>query len=664
MNFNQTQGIGTVMLYHGMYGTDADAVWQLEASTNNGSTWTAYVSPTYTATSSTFALQTIPVNLQGNVRFRIVKISGGTRINIDDIYVTDFALTTGTVAVLDCDGTASVPFTYTVGPFSGATFTAQLSDASGSFASPVTIGTLASNNSGSQTIAATLPTNRVYGTGYRIRVISTGPVATGTDNGTNLTLYAPLTVSAGTDQTVCGATTLTATVSGGKTPYSYDWNESGSPNAPTYGVSAPASGSPKTYTLDVLDDLACLLSDDVVVTYGAPTAIPTAQGTYSATAGIADGSWTHYCDCPNNLRLLSLEQGSWAPGTLVTGTPATGEYAVRVDVAPATTMPAYTPSAPTPVSITAPYVQYAGWKVMNRTWDVLLNNAGQEPGSAVGVRSYYTTADFDAVRGATTGIGAGEHTKLTFYKLKDLGATSAAALAGGHSAVTAANFVEFNLTANPGIWAYTSVGDDVHQAEYQVNEFSGGGGGGAPNGTGAFPVELTSFTGTPVSNAVLLEWATASEQNSALFVIERSADNVVFEAIGELSAAGNSSSLRSYAFTDLSPISGINTYRLRQLDTDGAEHLSSTIEVTYMPGLTALSLAPNPAAAGERLSILGGSATQEITLTLTTPEGKEVSRTVLSANMRTVALPALPAGVYLYSLMQDGITARGRIILQ
>lgn len=92
MNFNLTTGLGTVTLRHGMYGSDANATWRLEASTDNGSTWTAYQSASYTSTSSTFATQTITVNVAGNVRFRLIKMSGAStlRINFDDIYITPF----------------------------------------------------------------------------------------------------------------------------------------------------------------------------------------------------------------------------------------------------------------------------------------------------------------------------------------------------------------------------------------------------------------------------------------------------------------------------------------------------------------------------------------------------------------------------------------------
>lgn len=59
---------------------------------------------------------------------------------------------------------------------SGNVFTAQLSDASGSFASPTTLGTLASVNSGS--IVANIPPSISLGTGYRIRVVSSSPAIT------------------------------------------------------------------------------------------------------------------------------------------------------------------------------------------------------------------------------------------------------------------------------------------------------------------------------------------------------------------------------------------------------------------------------------------------------------------------------------------------------
>jgi len=70
---------------------------------------------------------------------------------------------------------------------SGNVFTAQLSDASGSFASPVAIGTINSQVSG--TISATIPSGTLEGTAYRIRIVSSNPSGSGDNNGTDLTIH-------------------------------------------------------------------------------------------------------------------------------------------------------------------------------------------------------------------------------------------------------------------------------------------------------------------------------------------------------------------------------------------------------------------------------------------------------------------------------------------
>jgi hypothetical protein len=73
----------------------------------------------------------------------------------------------------------------------GNIFTAQLSDATGSFASPVNIGSVVSTIGG--TINATIPSNTAAGSGYRIRVVSDNPAVTGSDNGSDITIGAPST---------------------------------------------------------------------------------------------------------------------------------------------------------------------------------------------------------------------------------------------------------------------------------------------------------------------------------------------------------------------------------------------------------------------------------------------------------------------------------------
>jgi len=100
-------------------------------------------------------------------------------------YMSD-ALITGPVASTVCAGESLTISYNTATPYfnSGNVFTAQLSNAAGSFASPLTIGTVTSITAG--TITVTIPSGTPPGTGYRIRVTGSSPAGTGTDNGTDI----------------------------------------------------------------------------------------------------------------------------------------------------------------------------------------------------------------------------------------------------------------------------------------------------------------------------------------------------------------------------------------------------------------------------------------------------------------------------------------------
>jgi len=98
------------------------------------------------------------------------------------------SISTGTIEPLDyLPGEAvSVPYTASGSFESGNLFTAELSDAMGSFVSAVPIGTLSATSSGN--ISAAFPGNTPYGTAYRIRVTSSNPALIGTDNGSDITV--------------------------------------------------------------------------------------------------------------------------------------------------------------------------------------------------------------------------------------------------------------------------------------------------------------------------------------------------------------------------------------------------------------------------------------------------------------------------------------------
>ena len=104
---------------------------------------------------------------------------------------------------------------------------------------------------------------------------------------------------------------------------------------------------------------------------------------------------------------------------------------------------------------------------------------------------------------------------------------------------------------------------------------------GEVGSTIVLPVKLTSFAVQKQGAAVQLKWSTASEQNNAYFEVQRSTDGQTFTSIGTKAGAGNSHSVLDYFFTDHVPSSGVNYYRLNQVDLDGKSTLSNPVAIDF-----------------------------------------------------------------------------------
>ncbi|RAK63480.1 hypothetical protein DLM85_20970 [Hymenobacter edaphi] len=114
-------------------------------------------------------------------------------------------------------------------------------------------------------------------------------------------------------------------------------------------------------------------------------------------------------------------------------------------------------------------------------------------------------------------------------------------------------------------------------------------------GTNPLPVTLTGFTAQRQGEGALLKWTTAQEKNSAYFEVQRSTNGgQEFEAIGQVQAAGHSSTGRQYAFQDARRPVGPVYYRLRQVDRDGTATLSEVRVLSGSAVFTA-TVFPNPA---------------------------------------------------------------------
>lgn len=148
----------------------------------------------------------------------------------------------------------------------------------------------------------------------------------------------------------------------------------------------------------------------------------------------------------------------------------------------------------------------------------------------------------------------------------DLGGTGTAA---GTGSITSSNFSGFNT--------YFTLANN-------------------PGGSNPLPVKFVNFDGKSAENTALLNWSTSSEENSDYFEIQRSTDGAAFEPIGVVKAAGFSTELVQYEFTDHQPVHGTNYYRLRQVDMDGHQEMTHVVAITF--NKTSMQVFPNPIQAG------------------------------------------------------------------
>ncbi len=110
------------------------------------------------------------------------------------------------------------------------------------------------------------------------------------------------------------------------------------------------------------------------------------------------------------------------------------------------------------------------------------------------------------------------------------------------------------------------------------------------------PVELLSFKGKAKEEYNELNWVTATESNNSGFEVERSTSGFDWVKIGFVAGAGNSVSIKTYAYQDKNITLDGYYYRLKQIDFNGKYSYTKTIYISrkVQNAGTVKSIFPNP----------------------------------------------------------------------
>jgi hypothetical protein len=162
---------------------------------------------------------------------------------------------------------------------------------------------------------------------------------------------------------------------------------------------------------------------------------------------------------------------------------------------------------------------------------------------------------------------------------------------------------------------------------------------------------------------VILEWATASEENFDFFNLERSENGVEFKSIRSEPGAGGKGKLTKYSYTDYLEKSGRYYYRLKSVDLDRTFEYSKIISVTTQGFEEAgFIVYPNPAIT-EDLFYVNSSIAQS-QLMLLDALGKSYVVANIKAGKNEIPLDhSIPNGMYFVKIVGSNRSENTKLII-
>jgi len=186
---------------------------------------------------------------------------------------------------------------------------------------------------------------------------------------------------------------------------------------------------------------------------------------------------------------------------------------------------------------------------------------------------------------------------------------------------------------------------------------------------GILPVEWLSISAEWKVDFNEVRWSTASEHNNDVLEIERRHESEEdFYYIGELDAAGNSTTLQNYKYHDNDiERAGRYYYRIKQVDLDGEYDYSAVVFVEVKRYDNSISLSPNPSAGVSTLSLK--MATEEnVEVSIIDAAGKLIKSIPVKSTSgqridEKIEINYLPVGVYMVHITQGEYSEVKKLIV-
>lgn len=273
-------------------------------------------------------------------------------------------------------------------------------------------------------------------------------------------------------------------------------------------------------------------------------------------------------------------------------------------------------------------------KSINRYYTITFDNPANDADLDATLRLYY----FDAE------LGSSDETKLVHWKYHDPSSTwQQQGPAGSITRNTTENWVQLTGIGSLSPWTLAEA-------------------------TAALPLEFSRFSVTCKNNAAVIDWQTATEINTHHFDVQRSVNGTDWVTINTQTAAGQSSSLLNYSYTDPVPVSSAKIfYRIQSVDLDGSKNYTPVRILTCGNG-PQWQVWPNPVRQQAYVSLKLDDS-YKVAVQLFDNKGSVVRQwqkgLLRGDNQFAVDMQGLPAGAYyLFITWGDGKGQKGTKIIK
>ena len=166
-----------------------------------------------------------------------------------------------------------------------------------------------------------------------------------------------------------------------------------------------------------------------------------------------------------------------------------------------------------------------------------------------------------------------------------------------------------------------------------------------------------------IDKVAKLSWSTEKETNSSNFIIERSIDGRTWNTISTVTAAGNSSNHIDYSVVDNSPITGLNYYRIKLVETAGKYYYSYIRSALFYASIASASVTPNPTNDFINLYLVK-TGNQKATIQLMNTEGKMIYNIISAQSTLQINTKGISKGLYFVKVIDANKVTIIKVVLQ